>query len=414
MNVVVVNDYATVRGGSDQVALAGARAMADRGCNVHFFAPASSEKSPLLLHPNIVAHCLGQADLLGGRNRLASALRGLWNQSVANRLASILESFSPANTIVHVHGWTKAVTTAVFPMLEQRGFQPIVTFHDYFVACPNGVFFDYPAGVTCQRVPLSLSCLRCQCDRRSYAQKLWRVARQALQKGFGGVPRNLRHAIVISRHSEAVLDPYLPKTTARYFVANPNEVPREPRVEAEHNEFLLYVGRLTAEKAPDHLAEAAAALALPVRFVGEGPLRGRLRRTNPAAEITGWVERETIARYFKAARVLVFPSIWHEAAPLTTGEALGRGVPVLVSDKCAAVEQVIPGVNGFLFRGGDVRDLQEKLASFSDPALVRQLSEGAYTHYWERPATLEAHGRALKAVYENVLAAQQVNLPVIR
>ncbi|WP_283180096.1 hypothetical protein [Gemmobacter sp. 24YEA27] len=70
--------------------------------------------------------------------------------------------------------------------------------HDYFLACPNGAFFDYRAGVTCDLSPMSLGCVTCNCDKRSAAQKLWRVARQAVQNR--AVSRMLPEATVVLLH----------------------------------------------------------------------------------------------------------------------------------------------------------------------------------------------------------------------
>ena len=101
----------------------------------------------------------------------------------------------------------------------------------------------------------------------------------------------------------------------------------------------------------------------------------------------------------RAARALVFPSVWYETFGLTVYEALACGTPVVVSDGCAGREAIIDGRNGLWFRNGDVADLAEKLAALRDDALVTRLSQAAYDDYWANPLTRDRHVDALCRIY---------------
>ena len=59
----------------------------------------------------------------------------------------------------------------------------------------------------------------------------------------------------------------------------------------------------------------------------------------------------------RAARTLVFPSLWYEGLGLTALEAKAMGTPVIVSDICAAREQIADGAEGLWFRSGDAASL---------------------------------------------------------
>jgi len=406
LRVVILNDYATVRGGADQVAIAGARALADAGVEVLFVGGCGSGVSPRLEHRRITFQLLEGPDLLEQAGSLRGMAAGMWSRPAAAKVAKILAECDPKESVVHVHGWTKALTSSIFPTCHSLGFRPVVTLHDYFVSCPNGAFFEFPAGRICRRRPLSASCLLTQCDRRGALHKGWRSVRQFVQAGPGGLPRHLEHAIIISRHSEAVLEPALPPSVRRYFVRNPAEIDRQPCVQASRGAAYLFVGRMTVEKAPDDLAEAALRAGVEARFCGDGYLKENVLKINPRAAITGWMERDKVLAEIRTARALVFPSIWHETFGLTVAEALAQGVPVIVSDACAAAEQVVPGVNGLLYRGGEVADLARVLELFKDDALVEKLGRGAYDAFWNSPPTLERHAKELGSVYDSVLASQ--------
>ena len=60
MNIVIANDYATICGGAEQVAISSARGLAERGHQVTFFSPIGPERSELLNHKNLTVVSLGK------------------------------------------------------------------------------------------------------------------------------------------------------------------------------------------------------------------------------------------------------------------------------------------------------------------------------------------------------------------
>ena len=76
----------------------------------------------------------------------------------------------------------------------------------------------------------------------------------------------------------------------------------------------------------------------------------------------GWKNSDEIDKYAVKAKGLVFPSVWYEAAPLTIPEVMGKyGLPCIVSDACAGQDYIHNGINGYIFKNGDVNDLIDKL-----------------------------------------------------
>ena len=81
------------------------------------------------------------------------------------------------------------------------GFPVVCTLHDFFAACPNGAFYDYAAGKTCDRRPLSLGCAARHCDKRRYVHKLFRLVRGVIQRRVGRFPAAVLDYIPLSRKS---------------------------------------------------------------------------------------------------------------------------------------------------------------------------------------------------------------------
>ena len=197
--------------------------------------------------------------------------------------------------------------------------------------------------------------------------------------------------------------PFLPAEVHIHRVGNPIDSPKHPAANVARNRHFTFVGRLATEKAPQHLAKAAAVLEVDARFVGDGELREEIASICPRAEITGWQNPKQVQTHLQNARALVFPSVWYETQGLVVGEAAALGVPCIVSNSSAAVEFVADGETGLIFRTGDLQDLQEKLRQMSDDSVVARLGQAAYEHHWANPPTNARHAAALESVYAEML-----------
>lgn len=345
--VLIVGDFADVTGGQAKVAIDSARLLADHGIAVTFFA-ACGPVSARLDHPGIEVICLEQKTILDDPNRLRAMRSGIWNGAARKALRDVAQRFDPARTVLHCHGYAKALSPSIGPELASGPLRSVFTMHEYFLACPNGGFYDYNRHEICTRRPLGASCLATNCDVRSAAHKAWRVLRGAVAAGPGRLPRGLRHVIYISEKQRQVMQGRLPPGTVWHKVLNPIDTGGPP-VDARANKTLVFVGRLSPEKGGLQLARVARALDMPVLFIGDGPEAGAIRAANPAARITGWLGPEAVQAHLAEARALVFPSTWYEVQGMVTIEALLRGIPVVCGAWSAASEVIRDGENGALY-----------------------------------------------------------------
>ena len=397
LDIVLVLDHAFVSGGQAKVALDSALGLKNCGHNPIIFA-AVGPIDPALQEAGIEVVCLGQNDLLG-QSRLSAAWQGIWNAAAARALADLLARHSGENTIVHVHGWAKALSPAIAGPIRASGLPSVYTLHEYFLFCPNGGFYDYRANEVCRRKPLSAACLSTNCDARHYAHKLWRAARQVVARDVAHLPDLFGDIITLSALAREVVAPLVGTGVRLHHVANPVDAIDQGRKAQPASGEVIFVGRLSAEKGTMIYAEAAARAGLLPVFIGDGPLEQEIRARYPQARLLGWQSFEAVRAALRAARALVFPSVWYETFGLTVYEALACGTPVVVSDGCAGREAIIGGRNGLWFRNGDVTDLVEKLAALRDDALVTRLSQAAYDDYWANPLTRDRHVDALCRIY---------------
>jgi glycosyltransferase involved in cell wall biosynthesis len=134
----------------------------------------------------------------------------------------------------------------------------------------------------------------------------------------------------------------------------------------------LYVGRMAKEKGLDLLLKAFANVAAGRRgasllLVGDGPQRPALQALarslglEEAVTFVGSRVEEDLSGSYLEASCLVLPSS-SEPWGLVVNEALSYGCPVVVSERCGCVpELVAEGETGLTFRTGDPTDLAEKM-----------------------------------------------------
>ncbi len=403
-NVIIVNDTSYVNGGASQVALTSALALARHGFDVTMFS-ASKPVAPELRFSPLRVVSTGQHEILTDPNRLRAALQGIWNFKAARLMLGLLRGLDPSQTVVHVHSWSKALSSAPVRVALTQGYRVICTMHDYFLACPNGGFFSYPSSLVCHRTPLSFSCLVENCDVRSYPQKIWRVGRHIAQRYAGLLPDGLRNFIAVSDFGKRVLQPFLPLRAHIHRIDNPVDVLKAPPADTGNNDAFVFVGTLAEHKGPLLLAAAALRAGARIVFVGSGPLEERISRFYPSALITGWLPRNETIKAIRQARALVLPSLSYENQPLVVAEAAAVGVPAIVSDRSAARDMVEDGVTGLWFKGGDRDDLAEKMRRLQDPRSAAAMGSAAYHRYWSRPSSMENHLKELIGVYAHVLGA---------
>lgn len=405
MRIVIVCDHAHINGGQAKVAIEDAKGFARRGHRVDFFA-AVGPIDPGLIEAGVCVTLLGQDDASSAGSLTRFGAQWLWNEQARTSLATLLATCDPHDAIVHVHGWSKALSPSIGRALRGSDIPVVFTLHEFYLVCPNGGFYDYHAARNCGLAPMSAACIAHDCDSRSYGRKLLRVGRHALMQHFSGLYDSARHIITISELQREVAAPYLPSTVTYYHVDNPVDVGQmgAKPVDAPLGGF-VFVGRLSPEKGPRYFAQAARQAGVEATFVGDGPLLASLQEEFPEAQFLGWNEPAATRQIMREARALVFPSVWYEGQPLTVYEALAVGTPVLVSDLCAGREGVRDGETGLWFKNGDAASLARAIAQLRDDDTARRMSRAAYDKYWAAPMTLDRHLDATLAVYYEARAA---------
>lgn len=155
-----------------------------------------------------------------------------------------------------------------------------------------------------------------------------------------------------------------------------------------------YVGSILDYEGLDLLIRACAQLAehrsdFHLLLVGDGAERATFQELaaslgilNRVVTFTGRVDHMLIENYYSIIDIAPFPRLPLEVcelvSPLKPFEAMAMGKAVLCSDVAAMAEFIDPGVNGLLFRKGDLDSLVDVLGNLLDDENLRiELGENA-------------------------------------
>lgn len=373
--VVIVNDFNYTQGGASKVAIDTARLLNKKGLNVYFFSAVNKKEENI---EGITYISTNQNEALKERNKIKGVINGIYNFKAKKEMERLLKTLNPDNTIIHVHGWTKALSSSVFDIAFKMKYKVVLTLHDYFTACPNGGYFNYKQNEICNYSPLSWKCIKCNCDSRNYGFKLYRIIRQFVQNKIVKLNDRLKYVISISEFSEKILKTTLKKNTKITRIYNPIDIDsKEEKVDTSNNEYYLYVGRISKEKGVDLFCQAITELGYRGIVVGDGDEREKLEQQYFNIEFTGWKNRTEVKTYMKGAKALVFPSRWYETAGLTVLEAQALGIPCIVYKQTAASEFI----DNDKFKFNDIEELKQKIKKIETEKIkVKEIDLKKFSH----------------------------------
>jgi glycosyltransferase involved in cell wall biosynthesis len=167
----------------------------------------------------------------------------------------------------------------------------------------------------------------------------------------------------------------------------------------QKEDYLLWVGRMTADKGPHRAIAAAREAGVPLVMAGviqpgqQAYFDSQIARhiDSDAVRFIGEVGGAAKRALFAGARALLMPISWQEPFGMVMVEALACGTPVIAFAAGAASELVVDGVTGFLVsderamalavdRLGELRprDCRSWVAGHLDARVIAGAYAGAY------------------------------------
>jgi glycosyltransferase involved in cell wall biosynthesis len=127
--------------------------------------------------------------------------------------------------------------------------------------------------------------------------------------------------------------------------------------EKENN--LLFIGRLSEEKGIHILLNLADRLKnIEINIIGDGPLRNLVEEKAEDLEniiYHGYQQKEMIQKIMKKSKYLLIPSIWYENNPMVVLESMSMGLPIIGANR-GGIPELIGNTRGICFEPNNIEE----------------------------------------------------------
>lgn len=309
--------------------------------------------------------------------RLSSFFSALYNRRSVEQVKAIIRAEKP--DIALIHNLYPVISPAILPVLRRGGVKTIMTLHNFRLICPTGLFFRH--GKICERCAGSSlrewNCAICRCEG-SYFGSFAYALRGYWARKMGYYIDNIDLFCPLSNFQLQKLASYGIPEQRMAVVENPVHFSNAPTDNAERENFVAFVGRLTLEKGAELLFQTARALPS-ISFKVAGDVLCSTQDMPKNIELVGFLNREQLDQFYRKARIIISTSICYETFGLVVAEAMAAGAVGIVPRLAAMTELVDNGRVGITYTARSSECLSKAIADvLSDTTLAERLSkEGA-------------------------------------
>jgi glycosyltransferase involved in cell wall biosynthesis len=383
MKILQVNKFWYPHGGADVYCLQLTHELQKAGHEVARFGMEHPNNEPSPWNPYFVAQSNYQHD----RPTPWAAWKFINNREAARKFTLLIEDFQP--DVIHVHNIYHQLTTSILPIAKNSGAKVIMTAHDYKIISPNYSMFARGRITEATKIHKYYRLFLAQSSDESFPRRILLMLEAYYNLFLRRYSTHIDLIIAPSYFLQKKLHEYrvrIKTTVLHNFVRS--EIDTDPIPQQEREDFVLYVGRLSAEKGIQTLIAAAELLPEQKFFViGEGSSKPKQWPTNVV--FLGYQSHATVRDYMRRAKALIVPSEWYEVNSLVIPEAHTVGTWVIAA-QTNSIDVLTDGVNGWWFEMGNAGDLAEKIHQLKD-------LKHSYTPYTE--ISIEDHVAKIEQIY---------------
>ncbi|MEK5318907.1 glycosyltransferase family 4 protein [Paenibacillus sp. FSL L8-0644] len=387
--VLIIHNFYQQSGGEDKVVEQESAMLRSRGIETeHYYVHNDSIQSR------------------GLANMAKLAVEAVWSLPEFKRIKKLLLQVKP--DVVHVHNFFPVISPSVYHACERLGIPVVQTLHNYRLICPAATFMR--GNKVCEKClhGTLLHSIRHGCYRGSQLQTIPVAAMIKLNDLIGTWQHKVSRYIALT---EFARDKFAESGIPLDRIAvKPNFVHHKTmKTQYDPNDrYLLFVGRISAEKGVRNLLQAWSQLedrdGLSLVIIGDGPEKAELAAAYPQEDVRFLDKQDgdTVLDCMSRAMYVMVPSIWYEGFPMTIVESFSVGTPVLCSRLGALEEVVEDGVTGFHFQHDDLENIKTVIrcaVAYENYAAMRQkVSENYAARYTE-----EVNVKQLMAIYSEAM-----------
>lgn len=398
LRIVSPNNYYYLRGGSERVLLDEEGMLCARGHEVIPFSTQRAGNAPSVNDQYFVkSRDLDRLSFLQG----VAAIPGMiHNRAAGRRFGSLLSELRP--DIIHCHNIYGTLTTSILVEAKRRGIPAVLTAHDAKLVCPSYLCLDH--GEVCEACQGRRyhHCLLNRCHKDSLAASAIYTAESYFNKWLKRW-EILNQVITPSRFLKSLLEKSGYPADWITYLPNPVDT-KALQPNFKPGDYVLYAGRLSKEKGVLTLLKAAEGTGIPLRIVGDGPIRTEAQkfaagRSLSNVEFLGYKSGPDLAAMFANAAFVVMPSEWYENGPISLLEAYAYGKPVLGARIGGIPEFIVPGETGELFESRNADELRQRMLwLWSNKPRLEDMGHAA-RRFVEQNHSFDRHYEGLMSIY---------------
>jgi glycosyltransferase involved in cell wall biosynthesis len=323
--------------------------------------------------------------------KIRTALTAIWSFKKYREFSELLRREAP--DVVHFHNIFPLLSPSVYKACHDQGIPVVQTLHNYRWACPAGTFFrDGSPCELCVKKGL-FNAVRHKCYRGSSLASAAVALMIIVGRKIGVFSRYVDKIIVLTQFAQnKMIEAGLP---AEKLLVKPNFGLAHPPAYKAEPEYILFIGRVSAEKGIVNLIEAAKLLdkGIKICIAGDGPDRQELERQAVEEKLSidflGLLSPTELSGVISRCALVVIPSSWYEGFPMVVLDAYSHRKPILVADIGGLPELVE------LHKTGNVCDCK-------DPVLFAK----ALSDMWNTPVETALMGESGYQKYNNEYSAE--------
>lgn len=406
MRILLVNKFHYRKGGAETYYLTVGSELERMGHEVAYFSMRHPDNLPCEWDKYFVT----QREYNNVKNHLKAARDGMaliYSPEAKRNFQALCEEFRP--DVVHLNNVHRQITLSILdaPYLRESKVPVFYTAHDYVTVCPGYLMLDGGGRVcdACLEDGRYRHCIENRCVKGSRAKS----ALAAMEASFNRAHKSnqrIDRVIAPSRFMRSkLIEGGWPEGKVIFLqnFADDAILDRAANAGADatdrENPYLLFFGRLSAEKGVDTLLRAfdAALPALPrdmrLVVVGDGPDAADFKSLASSLgcasriEFAGYQTGGALQAYVERASLAISSSRWRENMPYSIVEAFAAGTPVVGTDIGGIPELVDEGKTGFICEPGDVQSMADAISrgthAFLDRSAYSMLQRNCRSYVME-------------------------------
>lgn len=284
--------------------------------------------------------------------------------SVKNKevFRKLVEDFKP--DIVHSFATYITITPSILEVCREKNIPLVMSCNDYKHICTN--YRLYHHGHVCMDCKKSkVYSILNNCCKHSFTFSVASCMEAYVHSWKDIYRKNVSVFLFASKFMMNVTREFWGEKTHRSLViGNPFQAPSYT-AGYEHDNYLLFIGRLSDEKGVDILLRAMQLVPeARLKIVGDGAEKSNLEKL--AAELslsniefTGGRWGDEAKKMIQRSKFVVVPSRWHENFPFVIFESFSSGKAVIGTDRGGIPELIEEGKTGHVYPADDFQKLGE-------------------------------------------------------